>query len=70
MNECEHDWRLAETGYVRTWRIDFDDEAKTIVAKFAGSDDWSDLGNQDDHLECSMCLETQPIPEGWEVDYV
>jgi hypothetical protein len=67
--EHEHDWRLAETGYVRTWRLEFDDESKTIKASYGGSEDWSEHGNQDDHLMCGTCLETKPLPDGWEVEF-
>ncbi|AIS73844.1 hypothetical protein SEA_SEMPERFI_81 [Mycobacterium phage SemperFi] len=69
--DCGHDsWRLIETGYVRTWSIEIDPEDKTIVASYGGSEDFSDEGAGDDHLQCSICLDTKPIPEGWEVDFV
>lgn len=66
---CAHEWRLTETGYVRTWHTVIDEEAKTIIGYWSGSEDFSDVGAQDDHLQCSLCLETKPIPEGWTIDY-
>ena len=70
MITCEHTWRLAETGYVRTWNIEMDEESKVITAYQGwGSSNFSEQGNGDDHLECSLCLETKEIPDDWEVDF-
>lgn len=66
---CEHEWRLMETGYIRTWLTELDEETKTIIATFTGERDWSQLGDGNDCLECRICLETREIPEGWEVEY-
>jgi hypothetical protein len=68
-DDCDHNWRLTETGYVRTWHTEFDDESRTVIAYYNGSEDFSDEGAGDDHLQCSTCLETKPLPEGWEIDY-
>ena len=67
--ECDHNWTLTETGYIRQWFTEFDEENKVIRGYWGGSEDFSDGGNGDDHLMCSTCLVTKPIPEGWEVDY-
>lgn len=65
----EHEWRLTESGYVRTWVTEVDEEAKTIRACYGGSEDFSDEGSGDEHLECLGCGDTKPIPDDWEVDY-
>lgn len=69
MSDHEHTWVLTETGYTRSWQIDIDEASETVVAYFGGTEDFSDQGAGDDHLECSTCLETKPLPEGWEIDY-
>lgn len=69
MSDHEHTWRLTESGYVRTWSIRIDPANETIVAYYGGSEDFSDEGAGDEHLQCSLCLETKPLPAGWEVDY-
>ncbi|BCP41457.1 hypothetical protein MINTMi27_15500 [Mycobacterium intracellulare] len=66
---CNHDWRLTETGYVRTWTTEIDEDSHRIIAYYSGSEDFSEGGAGDDHLQCSICLETRPIQEGWEVEY-
>lgn len=69
MSDCDHNWVLTETGYIRQWHTEIDEETKTVRAYFSGSEDFSDEGAGDDHLMCSLCLDTKPIPEGWEVDF-
>lgn len=68
-DDCEHSWQLTETGYVRTWSTVIDEQSKTIRADYSGSEDFSEGGNGDDHLQCSPCLITKPIPDDWEVDF-
>lgn len=69
-NDClQHQWRLMETGYVRTWSVDIDPKTKTVTAYYSGSEDFSESGDGNDALECSLCLTTKEIPEGWEIDY-
>ncbi|AOT25002.1 hypothetical protein PBI_KALPINE_83 [Mycobacterium phage Kalpine] len=68
--DCGHNsWRLIETGYIRTWSTEIDPENKTVIAVFTGSEDFSDEGDGDEHLQCSICLDTKPLPEGWEIDW-
>ena len=62
----EHDWQLTETGYSRSWHTEI--EGTTIRAYFNGSEDFSETGAGDDHLECTTCGETKSI-EGYQVDY-
>ncbi|QGJ90976.1 hypothetical protein SEA_BIANCATRI92_78 [Mycobacterium phage BiancaTri92] len=69
MDNCDHNWQLTETGYVRTWHTELDEESQTIRTYFGGSEDWSESGAGDEHLQCSTCLLTKPLPEGWEIDY-
>jgi len=69
MTDCDHTWRLMETGYVRTWQTELDEASQTIRAYWGGSEDFSDEGAGDDQLQCSLCLMTKPIPDGWEIDY-
>lgn len=69
MSDCDHNWRLAERGYVRTWLTEFDDEAKTVIAYYCGSEDWSDDGDGEMRLVCSTCLAEKPVPDDWEIDY-
>lgn len=67
---CQHpDWVMIETGYVRQWHIDIDEDTKTITAYWGGSEDFSESGAGDECLQCTMCLATKPLPEGFEVDY-
>lgn len=68
--DCDHTWRLTETGYIRTWQIDFVEKTKTIRAYSAGLEEFGSEGAGDDHLECSTCLTTKPIPEGWSVAFL
>jgi hypothetical protein len=60
---------LTETGYVRTWHTVIDEESKTITGYWGGSEDFSDGGVGDDHLACSLCSETKPVPDGWTLNY-
>lgn len=69
MSDCEHDWKVEEQGYIRTWHTEIDPQSKVIVAYFNGSEDWSDEGDGILRLVCSTCLETQNIPEDWEVNF-
>lgn len=69
MTDCEHTWTLTETGYIRQWHTEFDEKTKTIRAYFGGSEDFSESGAGDDHLMCATCLDTKPLPQGWEVDF-
>lgn len=66
---CQHVWQLVETGYVRTWSTSFDPDTKTITASWGGSEDFSESGSGDDHLQCTLCLETQPLPDDWTIEY-
>jgi hypothetical protein len=68
MEPCDHTWRLTESGYVRTWSTAIDDDG-TIVAIYAGSEDWSDDGDGDMYLQCWHCLETKPLPDGADIIY-
>lgn len=67
--QCEHTWRLVETGYVRSWHTEIDENEKVICAFYCGSEDFSEEGAGDDHLQCSLCLDTKSIPNDWEVDF-
>jgi hypothetical protein len=66
---CEHIWQLTETGYIRTWTTRLDATSQRIIAEYTGSEDFSDEGAGDEHLQCSLCLATTPLPPGWEIDY-
>jgi hypothetical protein len=68
-NGGEHDWAMTESGYTRQWSIEIDDDAKVIRAFYGGSEDFSEEGAGDEHLECLGCLAVKPLPAGYEVDY-
>ncbi len=63
----EHQWRLEEDGYVRTWSTRFDEATRTVVAGDSGMSDEGDgvVLRCQDHA----CGETTAIPDGWEVDW-
>jgi hypothetical protein len=65
---CEHEWRAAESGYVRTWSIDRHDDG-TLTAHYSGASDFSDDGDGDVYLECRTCLTREAIPAGTVMDW-
>lgn len=65
---CPHDRkRLAEGGYIRTWKW-IDDDVETPIARFGGLEDFSDDGDCVYWLECATCLERLPLPDDWQWD--
>lgn len=63
----EHDWVLTEDGYIRTWSTQINDDG-SIDATFNGSEDWSDEGDGNTYLGCSMCPARKELTG--EVNYV
>ena len=68
--EHEHDWRLVEHGYSRSWSTTISADGRLITARYGGSEDWSTEGDGKMSLECSWCPATKPVPDGAEIDYV
>lgn len=73
-SDGEHTWELTEAGYIRTWStvIDTDDDGDItrITAAYTGSEDFSDDGDGDMHLSCSMCVARRELPDHPTVEYV
>ena len=63
-----HHWQLTEAGYLRSWSTVVDETAKTIVASYSGSDDWSEEGSGHPYLECLGCGSTRDVA-GYDLDY-
>ena len=53
-SDHEHSWKLTESGYVRTWHTEIQEDG-TIKAYYGGSEDWSENGDGGLYLECVDC---------------
>ncbi|WP_443669989.1 hypothetical protein [Gordonia alkaliphila] len=64
MPDCDpHKFSLVETGYVRTWRAEIDENTKTI---HVSNDEFSEEGDEI-VLACRSCDEKKAVPQGFTI---